>query len=335
MEMSELLFNTVESLLNPLVILEESDLGEWRIVYANTIMRKLLQDKIDTLPSELDTLMKHYQNDMHVVHDFEFLSKTYDLNFHQSSSQLLLCFTPVEGSFFEQVTLSDLGGTCSAVVIVLDEKGNFVDANECFLNFTGKKKSEIMGQSFFENFIPGDTQKLNSYFEEIKTHTNYHQNFVTPITDTKGNVHRMNWQVSRMIRHEQTYIIAIGSDISRLINRQDNLMRQLTTIKVGFNYFPYAVAYLNHQGIFTSMNIRFKQLFGIKESSMHFDHITLFKKHIGFETMRKNIALLKEVKYTLTYQKEKKEHKIRVDIRLLATKQEASQLYIVVVHPLA
>ncbi len=335
MEPSQLLFNAVESLTTPILLLEQGASAIWTIVYANGVMKQFLNDETDTLPDALQTLMLHYSDDLHTVHDFEFSGAIYDLHCHQSGSQVLLCFAPVAGDFFQQVTLSDLGSSCSAIVIVLDEQGQLADANECFLNFTGKKKSEIMGHSFFAEFIPGDTQKLNSYLKEITTHSSYHQNFITPIKNAKGEMYRINWQVSRMVRHEKTYIVAIGSDISRLIKRQDDMMRQLTAIKVGFNYFPYAVAYANHQGIITSMNIRFKKLFGIKESGIHFDKIALFKKHIGFEAMAANIALIKETSYTFEYHQGDSSRRVRVDIRLLADKHELPPFYVIVVRPLA
>ncbi len=333
MEPSQLLFNIIDTSTDAFMLLEKQESEVLNTLYTNTAMEQLLETTSGALPDDVISLvLKHLTTDagVHTLHSCEYFDGVFDLHLRWQDSQVLLNVTPCHGGLFEHITLSDLGSSCSALVLVLNEEGNMVDVNDCFSKFVGHDKSELLGESFLSTFIPGDAQKLGAYFQEILSRPSYHQNFVTPIKNFEGKIHRMNWQVSRLVRNEHTYVIAIGSDISRLIERQDDLQRELSSVKVGFNHFPYAVAYVSDDGVLTSMNIRFRELFHLKEPHPHFDSIALFKEKIGFQTMCEHIALIKELGYTLSLDGTK----FKIDIRLLESKHKTASLYMIIMRPL-
>jgi PAS domain-containing protein len=206
--------------------------------------------------------------------------------------------------------------------------------NECFVNLAAIPKTEALGKGFFETFIPGDREQLQHYFKQILDSDEYHQHFVTPLKTAIGKTYKINWQVSKLVKNDHTYIIAVGSDISRFIEENSRLKQEMKSIAVGFDYFPLAVAYMNAEGEFIKMNARFTRLFGISGGSrhIHFDSIALLAQKIGFEKMHENIALIKEMHYTFDHTSRGKPVRLRVDIRMLQGTKEFAKFYIVVVQ---
>lgn len=344
MEDKDLIFNLIDTLSYPILVLEESDTKTFVPHYQNQKMDTLLNntgeqsnEKDKKLESFLPTLLNSYQekeqNAPFSLQDIELFENVYTVHFNKNGKYLLIIFIEVPSNeLLSAMTFHKLSGACSALMIILDDMGNIVDSNECFCKFVGVSREASLGKAFFETFIPGDLEKLNHYFEKIFTADVYHQQFVTPLKNAQGEISRINWQVSKIVRQSKNYIIAVGSDISKVVEENNNLKRQLTSIKVGFDYFPFAVAYMNGEGEFTKLNSRFTEMFGIPKSNqkLHFKQIKIFNDQIGFEKMNEQIELIKELSYTLHDTHENKLRKLQVNIRLLSGKKTASKFYIFV-----
>ncbi|SMP86503.1 PAS domain S-box-containing protein [Epsilonproteobacteria bacterium SCGC AD-308-P11] len=354
MEVSELLFSVVDTLSEPVLLLEKSEEGKWLHCYDNQLMEKLLKVTSDTktedttksdaniplkmeLDSSLQILLERYAvegiSNHHTISDIEIFNSIYNINFYKNEKYLLLIFAEIkDAEIFNNITFHDFSGVCSAIVVILDSMGKVFDMNECFLNISGMEKKEILGKGFFETFIPGDIEKLGSYFANILKEDVYHQQFLTPFKGKREELYRINWQVSKIIRHDQIYIIAVGSDISKFVEENNTLKQKLASIKIGFEHFPFATGYMNEKGIFVNMNVRFMKMFNISEADtkIAFDQIALFKKYIGFEKMNEHIKLIKEMSYKIDFLLKGKPVKLKVDIRLLSGSKESSKFYIVV-----
>ena len=349
MESSELVFSVIDTMSEPVLVLENNESGVWLYSYANQFMNKLLNTASESEPSEdtakkdlpeidssLIKILKSYEelaSDSCTLNEVEVFGAIYNIHFNKNEKYLFANFIEIKPSeLFDNISFNDLSGACNAIVVILDNMGSIVDINECFSNIVGMKKEEALGKSFFETFIPGNIETLNHHLGELLKKDVYNQQFVTPLKGERENLYRINWQVSKVVRHEQTYIIAVGSDITKFVEENSELKKQLTNIKVGFDYFPLAVGYMDEKGLFTKMNHRFEKMFRIPEThdEISFDKIALFKKHIGFEKMNENIQLIKEMSYKIDFNKGNKVVKLKVDIRLLSGKKESSKLYIVV-----
>ena len=344
MEAKELVFGVVNTLSSPIVLLEDKE-GEYLILYANEVMQKLLSSEDSAelkLPDEFFILLKSYKEESHsnnfTFHDIEIFEKIYNVNFSKNSNNIFITFIEIDiKELFENITFHNLSGACNAIVVVLNAQGKVIDMNECFLNFVGMKKEDAYLKPFFETFIPGDEKVLNHYLEELMSKESASQQFVTPMKGSEEKVYKINWQVSKVVKQNQNFIIAVGSDISRFVDQNSDLKRQIQSIKVGFDYFPFAIGYMNSKGVFTKMNPAFMKIFRIKDenSKVEFDKIPLLKKNIGFEEMNKHIKLIKEMSYKIDHIIGDKAVTLKVDIRMLSGKKESSKFYIVVVQKVA
>lgn len=332
MDASEFVFSVIDTLSEPVIVYEKSGEEGWMLSYSNKLMQKLIETNTD---DQLSTLLKRYDessSDCYTLHDIELFDSIYNIHFNKNGNNILVMFSEIkQDEIFDNITFHDLSGACNAIVVILDSMGNIIDMNECFSNIAGVSREEVLGKGFFENFIPGNIETLNRYFGEILKEDVYHQQFVTPMKGAREELYRINWQVSKIVRHDNNYIIAVGSDITKFVEENSDLKRQLTSIKVGFDHFPIAVGYMDSKGIFTKMNPRFMNMFRISDTNekIFFDKIALFKKHIGFEKMSKSVGLIKEMSYKIDFSKGDKAVKLKVDIRLISGKKETSKLYIV------
>lgn len=342
MESQELIFDVINTLSSPVVLLEDKE--NYPLLYANEVMKKLLTTEESQelkLTNEFIDMLDFYKeepkSENFTLHDVEIFDKIYNVNFSKNSNHLFLTFIEITmDKLFENITFHDLSEVCNAIVVVLNEEGNVIDANECFLNFVGMKKEDVYEKSFFKTFIPGDIKVLSHYLEELMSSDSAHQHFVTPMKGLNEEAYKINWQVSKIVKQKQNFIVAVGSDISKFIEQNNDLKRQIRSIKVGFEYFPFAIGYMNSIGVFTKMNQGFTKMFRIKDENekVAFDSITLLKNNIGFDKMSQHIKLIKEMSYKIDHKVGDKSVKIKVDIRMLSGKKETSKLYIVVAQKL-
>lgn len=339
METKELVFSSVENLAYPMLLVVKND-EKYTGSYANVAMRELLRE-VDSLELEepLLGMLQEYEDqenkNSYTLYDVEIYNGFYTLCFTQSSTGVGILFIQTLASdILNSLTFNELSKSCSALTVVLDENGDILDSNNCFLDLVGLKIEDVLHKSFFQEFIPGDIEQLGKYFQEILADESHHQHFMTPLKGKDGELYKINWQVSKIIKQSQTYIIAIGSDMSKLFKENRSLKQQLGSIEVGFEYFPFSVGYMNSEGVFTKMNARFMKMFGIKDSKskVSFDSIALLKNNIGFEYLQENIKFVNDMKHLVDYERKGRHIKLQVNVRVIKGKKESSKFYIVVVQ---
>lgn len=364
MEEMELVYGIVNNSSYPFIVVEEKENGKFEKLFSNKSMSKLLAEYEETkeeplelkteteveegeeptdtkgfMIEELQELFAKYKeenySDKHTSLEIEIFDGMYEIHFNQSKGKIVAIFTKIDSfELFNLMSFHDLSNSCSAIVIILDDNGCIIDINDCFLKFVGMEKSEVLHKNFFETFIPGDINILNNYMSDILLQDEYHHQFITPMKDANENLYKINWQVSKVVKAKQSYIIAIGSDVSRYIKENGNLKRELQSVSLGFEYFPFAVAYMDSKGCISKTNKRFKKMFKIaeKKKTFGFEEIGLFKKHIGLKKLQDNLHFIKDVTYTIKDEINKQPLRLRVNARVLKGKKESSAFYILVVQ---
>lgn len=348
MEAKELVFEMIDRLSYPIVLFQRSETEAWSRRYINEAMQKLLDikesgEKRSDLSikheNSLNELITNYdkQNhtDSYTLHNIEIFDAIYSVHMNKNRNNLLIIFIEIPiNELFDNITFRDLSKAYSSIIVILDSSGKIVDINECFLNLVLKEKEEVLGENFFEIFMPSYAQKLAPYLEDIVTQDSYSKHFVTPLKDSNAKQYKINWQVSKIVKGKETYIIAVGSDITKFIEENSDLKHQLTSIRVGFDYFPLAVGYMNSSGKFITTNPRFNKIFDIAQTDkkIMFNQVPYLSSHLSFEKIKEYIALIKEMSYYINYDDGKEHIKLKVNIRLLKGKKEHSSLYIVVVQ---
>ena len=336
-EGADLISKAMEELPAPVAVFSRN--GEGERLYANRAMEALDTAEGDGPDKAMEELLARYRQldapEAYLFHGVEIFDGVYHVQCVGSGELLLLFFFPVApGSFFNTMTFQELGESCSALVIVLNEEGILVDMNNCFLELAGVETEEAVGLPFFQTFIPGDLGALDHYFREILTGESYHQHFVTPLRRKDGQIYRVNWQVSRVLKQGRTYIIAVGSDISKYVEENQRLKKNLQSISLGFDHFPHGVAYLDGKGRFLRINPRFAAMFGLeeREKERRFDQIPALEKQIGFRQMLQTLEEKREGTWRVEEERNGRKIGLAVDARLVRGKKEEARFYILAVH---
>ncbi|MCW8838204.1 MAG: PAS domain-containing protein [Thiovulaceae bacterium] len=342
MQEKDFIHNFIYDLNNPVILIEDKE-DSYGVIFANETMQKHLK-KDDSqnleLSNELIHLLDTYKGKNHPnglsTQNIEIFEDFYNISYFQNSNNILMTFikTNVE-SLFETLSFHEMGVSSSAIMVVLSDQGKVIDTNEYFLKMVGMSKEEVHNIDFFENFIPAELETLNKYLEELLSNNSKNQQFVTSLKDVEENIYKIKWQVSKMEKLNQSFLVAIGSDISQLLEKSNAQMtKEVKSLKVGFEYFPFAVAYMNAKGIFTTMNKNFLKMFHIKNGTTKttFDQIPFLKKHIGFSKIKEHIPSQKEITHNIEHNVNGKIINLKVNIRMLKGKKESSELYIVIVQ---
>ncbi|MCK4974595.1 MAG: PAS domain S-box protein, partial [Sulfurimonas sp.] len=311
METTELVFDVINKLSNPVILFEKAQTNKWSQRYLNQAVEKLLSQKSDEeekkaelskaekpatnwkYETSLQVLIDNYNEeerpDSYMLHDIEIFDGIYNVHFNHNQDHLLIIFIQIPlKELFDNITFHDLSETCSSIMVVLDSSGKIIDMNECFLNLVEMKKESVLGKKFLKTFMPTSVEQLNPYLKDIASKDVYIHHFVTPLTASNDRHYQINWQISKIIKSKQTYIIAVGSNISKFIEKNSDLKRELASIKIGFDYFPLAIGYMNTSGRFTTTNPRFKKIFHIakEDETIMFDQIKSLADHTSFNKIK-------------------------------------------------
>ena len=338
MQNENLVVDFIKFLSYPVLVIEKKELEYFKL-YSNLAMDALLEShhalqKLE-LEEELLKALDIYEkqdSEQYIISNVEIFNSLYTLNITKTHDGIFIMFAQTDtGEQFHNIMIKEISEQCSVIIVIFNAEGKIVDVNDCFLEFVGMSKKQVLSKNFFETFIPGDIKTLSKYFKEILLHDTHHQHFVTPMKGLKRK-YRINWQISKIVKNYESYIVAIGSDVSQFLDENSDLKRQITSIKVGFNLFPFSVGYINSQGTFIKMNSRFMNMFQIAESNkkVMFDDIEAFRKNIGFEVMKEHIQFIKEISYNITATLANKPVELKIDIRMLSGKKESSKFYILV-----
>ncbi len=335
MDVKTSLYETIDTLGYPVLILENTD-EKWSLVYANNTLKNLASiTESEVMPESLESLIAHIpkQSDeaQSSLRNFEIFGSLYTIYLNHTDDRLFVIFIELQfQELLKNMTFDDLDSDYKPIMVILDTNGAIVDANESFVDIVKEQRENLLHKNFFDRFIPGNREKLNGYLQALFSDDAAHQHFVTPLKGNTDKLYRIQWQVSTMKRAEQTYIIAIGNDISKYVEENSELKRELTSIKVGFDFFPMAVGYMDAKGNFITMNPKFIKLLKIPKDKerIHFKEIPFLKKHIDLQQMNEYIELIKEMHYNF----EEKGEKYRVDVRILQSPKKKVKLYIFVIQ---
>ena len=333
--MQELVYSTIQDISSAVLIADDVENPSESGIYANEKLEKTMASmqnehaKTGLLARICEALGDISQDGSYTLDDFELQGRNYSLSLSRTGNRLFALFTEVSrDSIVETISYRELSKSCSSIVIIIGDQGQLVDANDCFLGLVGMTREEAVGKPFFQTFIPGDITLLGRYMQEILEKEHYHRHFVTPLRSAHDKTYRINWHVSKIQKQGETYMFVVGNDISKFLDENDKLKKELISIKVGFQYFPLGIAYFGSSGELIEANPRFNQMMGLKTEAAktHFDDIAPLHGHFSFETMQERLGLIKDYRF-----KQQLEDKfMQVDIRLLQGKKEHSKLFITV-----
>jgi PAS domain S-box-containing protein len=102
------------------------------------------------------------------------------------------------------------------VVVGLDQKGKVEYANRCFLELVGYSKAEVIGQDWFETFLPTHQQKQmqNNFTELWSQEFNTHHNHVILTKSGEERVIAWNNTVLQDLKGAVIGTLSIGEDIT-------------------------------------------------------------------------------------------------------------------------
>lgn len=335
MDVKTSLYETIDTLGYPILILESAD-EKWSLVYANNTLKDLASiTESQPMPESLKSLIRHIPKKTDEaptsLHNFEIFGSLYTIYFNYTDSRIFIIFIELQfQELFKNMTFDDLNRDYNPIIVILDTNGVIIDANESFLDIVKEPSKNVLHKNLFSQFIPGNREKLNGYLQALCSDDAAHQHFITPLKGNSDKLYRIQWQVSTMKKAEQTYIIAIGNDISKYVEENCELKRELTSIKVGFDFFPMAVGYMDAKENFITMNPKFIKLLKIpkEKTRINFKEIPFLNKHIDLQQMNEYIELIKEMHYDF----EEKGQKYRVDVRMLQSPKKKIKLYIFVIQ---
>ncbi|MFB2898521.1 PAS domain S-box protein [Aerosakkonemataceae cyanobacterium BLCC-F50] len=103
------------------------------------------------------------------------------------------------------------------IVIGLDRQGLVEYVNPFFLKLTGYSETEVVGKSWFDNFVPSTRKlELGRSFQEIIQGVNAHSYFVNPIVTLTGEERIIAWSNTLLhdVQGNAIGSISIGEDIT-------------------------------------------------------------------------------------------------------------------------
>ncbi len=136
----------------------------------------------------------------------------------------------------QQQFSSNLIETAPAMILRLTEPDIIVDFNEYAESTTGYHRSEVIGKSFVQLFIPQHQRALISgMIEEIFNGRSGYQGEATPIVTRNGETRYISWQ-NALVRdpiQKNIALLSIGLDITDKVKMEDDLRQALKMEAIG------------------------------------------------------------------------------------------------------
>lgn len=112
------------------------------------------------------------------------------------------------------------------ITVIIDEKGQVIFCNDFALELTGFQKSEVIGQNYFERFMPSEVLgNAKAWFEEVLRKKQFNGRSPYPIQTKYGEKRLVNWNNTLLYDLEGNVsgISSIGEDITERKQFQEKL----------------------------------------------------------------------------------------------------------------
>lgn len=125
--------------------------------------------------------------------------------------------------------------TAQAVVLILDLEGKVVRFNPYFAEHLGWSICDVQGKDWFQHFIPAvDREGLRARFNEIVA-SGHLRGVVNRVLARDGRERQIRWSNSllRNPQGEPSAVLAIGVDVTDLLEAQQNVLRSERLAAIG------------------------------------------------------------------------------------------------------
>jgi two-component system NtrC family sensor kinase len=159
----------------------------------------------------------------------------------------------------------DLLATVKLIAMTLDVRGNITFCNDYLLSLTGWDRSEIMGRSWFEIFIPDDLQNemKRVFLDGIKSDS-FPSHYENPIKTRQGERRLILWN-NTLLRFAGGNIsgsASIGEDITERRRAEEELRKSEKKYKGLFDSTLDGVYQVDAEGKFIMINTAGAGIFG-------------------------------------------------------------------------
>lgn len=129
--------------------------------------------------------------------------------------------------------------TAQAIILLMDMNGNVLRINQHFYELSGFQPEEVLGQNWFEKFIPEfDSQRVSSYFRQYLNNIKMPP-LVNKIRTARGEMLEVEWK-NRTIKDSNGKVIgviSVGQDITHHLKMESSLRESKTKFAMLNNCF--------------------------------------------------------------------------------------------------
>lgn len=161
--------------------------------------------------------------------------------------------------------LSDVLANVELVSLMLDRNARITYCNDYFLRLTGWRRDEVIGENWFELFIPPDLADMKSVFMDLIAdlpHAWHHENEILTCSGGRRLI-RWNNSVLRSVGGEVIGTASIGEDITEHRRAEQALKTERTLLRTLIDALPDVVFTKDPEGRFTMCNIATYQHSGL------------------------------------------------------------------------
>ncbi len=179
--------------------------------------------------------------------------------------------------------------------ITLDTEAKIIFANERFLNLTGWKQQEVIGQNWFDLFIPEDIrEEVRQVFDNAMSQkdTYDYSNYENDIITKSGELLNIAWSnvLSRDAEGNITDLTCLGVDLTERRKSENEINNQKRLFETMFNTIPDGVVITNTKREIQLANKGMEITFGYKpEEIIGKETNLLYAAQKKFEQTGKNV----------------------------------------------
>jgi len=151
--------------------------------------------------------------------------------------------------------------------ISLDPQARIIFANDYFLRLTGWRREEILGQDWFDRFIPpAIREQVRQVFQTImaaKDATGFHH-YENEILTRAGGIRRVAWSnvISKNVQGEVENVTCLGVDLTDRLAAEEKLRESEQRFRRIYEQSPVAYQSLDAEGRLLEVNPAWEALLG-------------------------------------------------------------------------